>query len=244
MINLHSFSKKLPNSETISHPIASLLIANFLGHQSCSPGRLEKVLKNMLLTNEEKLVTLAAGGDFEAFEQLVEKYSLPLARFVTRLIGHPEDARDAVQQILILVYQGLPGLQDPAHFRGWLFKIARNKSFEILRRRSFPGAENFANAGLKSEDAAWDEETTTLENLVPDPGPLPLELVERQETRQLLQAAINRLPERSRQVVILRYTTDLTFGEIAQVLDTNENTVKTLFQRGKAWLRTYLIERL
>ena len=197
----------------------------------------------MLLLNEEKLVALAVSGDYEAFEQLIESYSLPLSRFVTRLIGHPEEARDAVQQILIQVHQSLSSLQQPAYFRAWLFTIARNKCFEILRR---PANRFGTSINLRPEpqDEEWSEDSLTLQDRVPDPAPLPLELIERQETRQLLQEAINRLPARPRQVVILRYTTDLTFAEIAQVLDTNENTVKTLFQRGKARLRNYLSQGL
>jgi RNA polymerase sigma-70 factor (ECF subfamily) len=198
----------------------------------------------MLLTDEEKLVNMAIAGNFEAFEQLIENYTLPLSRFVTRLMGNSEEARDAVQQILIQVYQGLPALQNPTFFKAWLFKIARNKCFEILRHQN--GQNNhLTRSGINGQVAnnrteAEDEDVNSIENSVPDPGPLPLELIEREETRLLLQEAINGLPPRSRQVVVLRYTTDLTFAEIAQVLDTNENTVKTLFQRGKARLRTVL----
>ncbi len=128
-----------------------------------------------------------------------------------------------------------------------MFKIARNKCFEILRQTANQGVVSTGITGktrLGTQEDSWSEDSTPLEHLLPDPGPLPLELIERLETRQLLQEAINRLPPRSRQVVILRYTTDLTFGEIAQVLDTNENTVKTLFQRGKAQLRSYLGQHL
>ncbi len=208
----------------------------------------------MLLIDEEKLVTLAIKGDYEAFEQLIENYSLPLSRFVTRLLGNSEDARDAIQQVLLQTFQKLPTLHYPANFRAWFFTIARNKCFEVLRRRdksrfSPVHANEISPPGpLEARSWAWNDEendeSSSLENMVPDPGPLPLEIIERQETRQTLKGAINRLPVRERQVVILRYTTDLTFGEIAQVLATNENTVKTLFQRGKARLRTYLAQKL
>jgi RNA polymerase sigma factor (sigma-70 family) len=185
----------------------------------------------------EELVAQAVNGNFEAFEHLIEFYTPALWRFVFRLVGNYEEANDTVQQVLIQAYAGLAKLENPASFRVWLFTIARHRCIDLLRRQPSLTFSDFAARLTKGE--ATGEDPSPL-NLFPDPGPLPEELVERREMQVLLQEAIASLPGRSRQVVTLRYATELTFAEIGQVLGMNENSVKTLFQRAKVQLRLYL----
>lgn len=193
---------------------------------------------------ERELVRRAAGGEFAAFEELVHRYTQPLWKFVYRLLGNYEDANDAVQQILIQVHCSLPGLENQARFRSWLFMIARNKCIDHLRRKSNISFSDFA-AGWGSDSSEGDDgDDFSPLQLFADPSPLPDEVTEQREMRQLVQQAIAALPERSRQVVALRYATDLSFGEIGQALGINENTVKTLFLRAKNQLRFYIKQRL
>ena len=199
-------------------------------------------IDNAVVNNEsdQDLISAILDGNFEAFERLVERYKLPLWNYVYGLTGNREDANDVVQQTLIQLYRSLPTLKDRLQFRPWLFRIARNKYLDY-RRTSLPipfADFKVGRSGLPELDA----ETSPLQFL-PDTGPALEELVERRETRQLLEQAIASLPERQRQVVILRYTTDLSFAEIGDSLKTKESTVKTLFQRSKAQLRLYLRQR-
>jgi len=189
-----------------------------------------------LATDEYQLVLRAAKGDFDSFEELIKLYTQPLWKFVYRLLGNAEDANDAVQQILIQLYRSLPNLDDPARFRPWLFRVARNKCLDHLRRKP-----SLTFSDFNSDDFEGDMSPL---QLFPDPTPLPNEIIERRETQALLYEAIASLPERTRQVVALRYSTDLSFGEIGEVLGINENSAKTLFQRAKAPLRFYLRQRL
>ncbi|HEX2910229.1 MAG TPA: RNA polymerase sigma factor [Chloroflexia bacterium] len=201
-------------------------------------------IKEILVTEDESLVIRAASGEFAAFEELTRLYTQPLWKFVYRLLSDYEDANDVIQQILIQVYCSLPSLENPTRFRSWLFMIARNKCIDQLRRKSnLKHAEINGCGGLDGGDGDEDEIKNPIQ-LYPDPTPLPEELIEQSETRQLLLEAIAALPERSRQVVSLRYSTDLSFSEIGDVLGINENTAKTLFQRAKNQLRYYIRQRL
>lgn len=194
--------------------------------------------------SEEALVIRAAEGEFAAFEELINLYKQPLWKFVYRLLNNTEDANDAVQQILIQVYRSLSGLGNPASFRSWLFMIARNKCIDQLRRKSSLSFSDFGDAtGMDGGDDDEGEDFSPLQYFR-DPSPLPDEVIERHETQRILREAIARLPERPRQVVALRYTTDLSFAEIGEVLNMNENTAKTLFQRAKNQLRYYLKQQL
>src|SRR5437868_11207204 len=119
-------------------------------------------------------------------------------------------------------------------FRAWLSQVARHRSLDELRRRRlilFSDIEPFPNEG---EYACL----TTL----PDLDLQPEEQVELHELRELLLDAIETLPVRYRAVVLLRYTTQLSFREIGQALSIPETTAKTYFYRARKPLRTLLEE--
>jgi RNA polymerase sigma factor (sigma-70 family) len=195
-----------------------------------------------LTLEEEELVERAVTGDFGAFEELILLYKPSLWKYVYRLVNNRyEDANDVVQQILIQVYRALPALENPARFRPWLFTIARNKCFDHLRRKP---SLSFADFRTKQPSEENGEDDNSPLQLYADPAPLPDEVIERRETVKLLQEAIEQLAEKPRQVVLLRYSTDLSFAEIGDTLGINENTVKTLFRRAKDQLRIYINARL
>jgi RNA polymerase sigma factor (sigma-70 family) len=168
-------------------------------------------------------------GDARAFEELVARYHRPLYHFAYRLLGGAEDAEDATQDVFMQVYGALPGARLDLPLRPWIYRIARNRCLDMLKRRrptplsALPG----------------DDDEATVPD-VPDASPLPDELAERSDLQRLLGDAIAALAPPYREVVALRYAGDLAFGEIAAVLDLPENTVKTRFQRAKAALRVAL----
>ena len=188
----------------------------------------------------EALIVRAVNGETTAFEELINFYKQPLWSFVYRLLGNYEDTNDTIQQILIQVYVSLPGLANNARFYSWLFTIARNKCTDLLTHKARNQREKLAcEVGPEQHEEDDDSSFSPLQ-LLADPTPLPDELIERRETQQLLQRAIAILPERQRQVVALRYSTDMSFSEISEVLGLNANTAKTLFLRAKNQLRFYL----
>jgi RNA polymerase sigma factor (sigma-70 family) len=179
--------------------------------------------------SDEELASRAARGDASAFEALVLRYQRPLINFAYRMLGNADDAADAAQQTLVQAYVHLPRARLDLPFRPWLYRIARNQCIDRLRdRRAIALPDDEENDG------------SSVAELVPDPDPLPDELLEREDLQRLLAAAIGELPERYRAVVTMRYVTDLTFAEIGQALGIPENTVKTFFQRAKARLRERL----
>jgi RNA polymerase sigma-70 factor (ECF subfamily) len=186
---------------------------------------------------DEELAQLAAGGDFKAFEELARRYSPPLYKFACGMLRNTEDASDVLQQVLIQVYKALPRRNQRAPFRSWIFTIARNKCLDQLRKR------RVLTFSELDDRHSREEEPDLLERLN-DPTPLPEELVEQQATQEVLKEAIAHLPERYRAVIALRYTSDLSFSEIGQVLNIPEGSAKTYFQRAKLWLRDYLKEKL
>jgi RNA polymerase sigma factor (sigma-70 family) len=181
---------------------------------------------------DDILVQQARVGDQDAFEILVNRYSALLFLLISRMVGDEHLAHDVLQHVFLQLYRSLPTLVPGGTLRAWLSQVARHRSIDELRRRRlilFSDIEPFPDGG----------EYACLITL-PDPDLQPEEQVELHELRQRLLDAIETLPMRYRAVVLLRYTTQLSFREIGQALSIPEATAKTYFYRAKKPLRRLL----
>lgn len=178
------------------------------------------------------------GGDQEAFEVLVRRYNTPLFNFICRFLGDYDLACDVLQQVFLRFYTSLPKLGTGEPFKSWLFQVARNCCVDELRRK-----HRYAIHFSQLEVENGEGELTGLCD-IPDPGPLPEEVVERRDLQVLLQQAIQTLPPKFRSVVILRYSSQLSFSEIGKILGMPEATAKTYFHRAKVLLRKIIISHL
>ncbi|MCS7001919.1 MAG: sigma-70 family RNA polymerase sigma factor [Dehalococcoidia bacterium] len=184
--------------------------------------------------SDEALVREFLRGDLVAYEALVARYSRPLFNFAYRFVGDYDDANDIAQAVLVQAYTHLHRLRDDQPVRPWLFHVARNKAIDVLRARR----------QLRFSDLTVDDDDLSPVDHVADDQPLPEALLEHADLQRVLGEAIRRLPPKYRQVVALRYTSDLTFREMGEALNLPENTVKTLFQRAKTRLRELLVDQL
>ena len=171
-------------------------------------------------------------GDSTAFEALVQRYSTSLFNFIYRFLGDYDQACDILQHVYIQLHTSLPTLRTDRPLKAWLFQVARNRSLDELRRKR---AIHFSEL-----EATNDEDELSPLAAIPDNGPLPEELAERNDLQRHLQHAIDALPPKFRLVVTLRYAGQLSFSEIGQTLHMPEATAKTYFQRAKPLLRAAL----
>jgi RNA polymerase sigma factor (sigma-70 family) len=160
--------------------------------------------------SNEALALRLRGGDMRAGELLVERFYEPLMRYLQRLGGSDHLAEELHQQTWLSVLDHIEKF-DPAStaggFKSWLFRIATNKANDHWRSR---GREKSATEGLKL--------VTDVESPASD------ERLENTEQQMKLQKAIQQLPDAQRQVLMLRYYSDLKFVEIAEVLGCPLNT--------------------
>jgi RNA polymerase sigma factor (sigma-70 family) len=182
--------------------------------------------------SDEVLVQQAHLGDHHAFELLVDRYSALLLRQITHLMRDEHLAHDVLQHVFLQLYRSLPTLRRGGTLKGWLCQVARNRCFDELRRKR---PVFFSEIALVSDGV---EHSPLL--MLLDPNPQPEEQVELRDLRVLLLEAIQMLPSRSRAVVMLRYTDQLSFREIGQALGIPEATAKTYFHRAKEPLRALL----
>lgn len=180
------------------------------------------------------LAQLTLKGDQRAFEVLLKRYSTPLFNFIYRFLGDYDQACDVLQQVSLRFFTSLPKLGTGEPFKPWLFQVARNCCVDELRRR-----RRYAIQFSQLESENSDGELSFLGDM-PDPGPLPDELIEHHDLQRLLHKTIQELPPKFRAVVVLRYASQLSFSEIGRALNMPEATAKTYFHRAKVLLRKML----
>lgn len=172
--------------------------------------------------DDEALVERAGnGGDNAAFAELVRRHQGKVRGLLLRLTGNPTLADDLAQEVFLRAYRGLVGFEGRSRFSTWVYRIAYNV---FLNHRTRSKELAALPQGFESSAPAPDSELS--------PG--------RFDMRSDLAAAITELPERYRMVVTLYYLEDVSYPEIAEVLDLPLGTVKTHLHRAKKLLRDHL----
>jgi RNA polymerase sigma-70 factor (ECF subfamily) len=180
-----------------------------------------------LPASDEALARAAREGEDGAFGALVERFQSAAFNFAFRYLGDYDEAADAAQTGFVQLFLSLPQLDLDRPVKPWLFRTIRNRCIDVIRQRR--------TVSLQAQRPDGDELPALADQLA-DADPLPEEVAERGDLQQLLSSAIRRLPDRYREVVALRYTSDMTFAEIAETLGVPENTARIHFHRAKALL--------
>lgn len=168
---------------------------------------------------ESECITRAQRGDVAAFSELVRRHQDRIYRFLVRLTRSLDDARDLTQETFLRAFQHLKGWRPEARFSTWLFRIARNQAFDLLRRHQ------------TVEFVMLEEDATVL-----DPAPGPDDVLNTVQRLRQLDAALLRLPVEHREIVLLREIEGLSYEELAEVLGLNIGTVKSRIARARSAL--------
>jgi len=183
---------------------------------------------------DEQLVERAQAGDRGALGELLERYERRTYNLAFRLMGNHADACDAAQEALVRVCIRLHNFRGDSAFSTWLYRVVTNTCLDELRRRG-RGRHASLDDGLQMEEG-------TVPRQAADEAQGPVEYAERHEVQAAVQRAIARLPYEYRVVVILRDIQDLSYQEIATVLDTTLGTVKSRLHRARQALRTIIAD--
>jgi RNA polymerase sigma-70 factor, ECF subfamily len=184
-------------------------------------------------TEDVRLMQLVAEGDTSAFEQLIERHQALVAGTVARMLGSNSDVEDIAQQVFIRVWKSARRYVPRAKFTTWLLKITRNLVFNELRR-----SKRHAHVPLQSEPGAEEIPLKDETNPAPDASLLETEL------QRAIEEAIMQLPESQRMALVLRRYEQLSYEQIAEVLDLSVPAVKSVLFRARTELRTRLSKYL
>jgi RNA polymerase sigma-70 factor (TIGR02960 family) len=195
-----------------------------------------------------ELIARCRAGDADAFRELVEPFRRELLVHCYRFLGSMHDAEDALQETLFDAWRGLSAFEARSAVRTWLYRVATNRCLKVLRaasrrpRMAIPGT---SAAGLELPEPSAHGEVVWLEPCpdvlldgVPDTAPGP---EARYESKQAISlafvTAVQLLPPRQRAVLILRDVLGYRAADVAEFLDTTEESVTSALKRARAGIR-------
>jgi RNA polymerase sigma factor (sigma-70 family) len=189
------------------------LEASALSHAS-RRGLLARKSPLLKLQGDEKLIAMARSGNPGAFETIVDRYQGRLLGFCRQMLGSTEDAEDVLQEVFVNAYRAMLADEREINLRPWLYRIARNRCLNHLRKPSADAQE--------SMDMVPEVEAASTAEKVHN----------REEFRQIL-TDVNKLPETQRSALLLREMDALSYEEIADAMETTVPSVKSLLVRAR-----------
>jgi RNA polymerase sigma-70 factor, ECF subfamily len=176
-------------------------------------------------TEPTEAITRARAGDAEAWGELYRDFAPAIFRFCRRALPTREDAEDATMEIFMKLRDKLSQYDENRSFSAWLYKVAANHCWDLLRRRKI----------------RQDKETDDLENVPlahPDPGQLD-RMIEQRSSEEV-RRALDKLGSRARMALVMRYYSDMSYDEIADALGVRRAFVGVVLLRARHELRQAL----
>lgn len=184
---------------------------------------------------ESELIQQLQKGSESAFRMLVEKHKDRVYNTCLGFLRNPHDAEDVAQEVFIQAYESVSDFREDAAMSTWLYRIAVNKSLELIRRRKRKKRYAFFQALMNTDDEPADAAD---DDMFPHPG---VDL-ENRERASILMGAIERLPENQRIAFTLHKLESLSYREVAEVMDSSLSAVESLMHRAKKNLQQSLYE--
>lgn len=183
-----------------------------------------------VVTSDAQIVQNVLGGRTEAFAELVERYHRKVFAIALRMVANRSDAEDVAQEVFVKLYENLHRYDASQPLQNWLLRIASNHTLNWLEKH---------RKGKEIQEVTGPGEMRPSLRLA-DPSPAPDARVEQRELNEALSAALGKLPDNFRLVIVLKYIEEYTAEEIAEILGAPRNTVKTWILRAREALRTEL----
>jgi RNA polymerase sigma factor (sigma-70 family) len=175
--------------------------------------------------DDQQLIQDFISGNEQAYTQLVNRYKEKVYWVVRRMIPDHDEADDITQNVFIKAYQSLNNFKGESSFYTWIYRIAVNLSLNEIRRKK-----------VRKIFSLDDRETFELHSN----DEHPLEKLEHEERKQLIQKAIDRLPEKQKKVFVLRYHEELPYEKIAKILNTSVGGLKANYFHAVQKIGEYL----
>lgn len=180
-------------------------------------GLLSRPSPLLRLESDENLVALTREGHQSAFETLVSRYQGRLLGFCRQMLRSTEDAEDVLQEVFVAAYNAMIADERPINVKPWLYRIARNRSLNHMRRQKAIGVDDF-------------------DLHVADHGRTTADEVGQREELRLLMGDVQALPESQRTALLLREIDALSYDQIAEAMETTVPSVKSLLVRARVGL--------
>ncbi len=181
---------------------------------------------------QAEIIQRAKAGDLEACRQIHDLYGRRILNFIYRMVESREDAEDLTQNVFLISFHELGGLQDPAKFESWLYRIARNEVYQSYRRRrGEPPAPDVGSGGRDNHETSLD---------AVDQRPTPHDRVLSQELGGTIRKVLSSLPPKLREVFVLSVIHEKSYAEISEIVGRSLLSVKTDIFRARSYARKQL----
>jgi len=182
---------------------------------------------------DEQLVQAYYNGDQTAFNALFDRYKRPIFNFCLRILGNRADAEDVTSEVFMALAERRYIKKIEAKCSTWIYTVARNACISCIRRRKYTISLWFSK-DKEGELSEYDPEDTKA---------LPPDEITEKEDAILIRHALNELPLNQREALVLREYQQLSYKEIAVVLNCSDDNVKVLIYRGRENLRGILMKK-
>lgn len=182
-----------------------------------------------------KHVNAAINGDHDAFAWIMKKYKGPLQNLIFKMVNDKNEVEDLIQEVFIKVFNSLRNYSQEYAFSTWIYRIAINNTIDYLRKKKL---ETFSI----NSDAEDDDDRPKFE--IPDTSYSADASIILEQRQQIINDAINSLPDKYKKVIELRHKEELSYEEISEILNLPIGTVKAHLFRARELLNKYLKDKL
>ena len=187
----------------------------------------------MTEVSEKKIIEKVLGGDANAFEELVLKYEKTVYNLALRMVGDRDDASDMTQEAFIKAYGSLSSFRGDSKFSVWIYRITTNVCLDFLRSKSRKQQVSLTVSDDDDEDAQLD---------IPDPSSDLEQQLMQKMSMQSVEEGLKTLPDKQRQILVMRELGGMSYAEIGKALSLEEGTVKSRIFRARKRLCTFLLD--
>jgi RNA polymerase sigma-70 factor (ECF subfamily) len=189
-------------------------------------------------SEETALVAQLKAGSEEAFAWLIATYHKPVYSLIARTIPAGSDAADVTQEVFVKIYRGISGFHGEASLRTWIYRIALH---EASNQRRWWTRHRRQEVTIEAETGdSNDGHPLSIKDTLADEHESPFDIAAHSEMRDRIEAALRRIPQPFRAVLVLRDLEGFAYEEIAEILNVNLGTVKSRLMRGRAHLKAQL----
>ncbi|TRX66029.1 RNA polymerase sigma factor [Carboxylicivirga sp. M1479] len=183
------------------------------------------------MISEKELIDKINNGETSAYRQLVEMHHKKVIHICLSFVNNSHDAEDIAQEVFIEMYRSLHGFRKEASLSTWLYRLSVNKSLDYIRQQK---RLKRGSGKVTSIDQA------NIEQLQVSNSQLASDQIEENERMQLLYSAIDTLPKRQKEALILSQIKELSQQEVADTMNTSIGSIESLLVRAKRKLRDLL----
>lgn len=186
------------------------------------------------MQSDALIIIRARRGEESAFAELLRRYRASVFNLCLRMLKNRDDAEDVAQDVFIKVFAMLDRYDERYAFRSWIFKIAANQSIDFIRKNRIK---------LLSLDEPVHYGGEEIERQFPDERPTPSDDLEQKQLGKLLREITDELPPHYRSMIVLRHQEQMSYEEIASIMDLPLGTVKARIHRARALMKDKLERR-